>query len=415
MTYSNYPSQSAPQNTLPTASQVTSQYSSQQGWSPVIDPSPPSLSYSHWPSTSPQTGSPAYHSSSQQPRQQPSYAIHQSPHWGSTSFPDADSPLPSSYRSLSPGYSYSPPENNQASSGTTEAVPPPRGSRRSTPPGSVREHSTASGRASGNPPAGILRCSSCKVTTSPEWRKGPSGKKDLCNACVFHILRVDARFFSPSLTGYGTPSCGLRYARSRAKKEGITTQRRRKDKVMALAKRESPSGASVPPIPVPYSNLRRGSYDDTFLSSSAGSTSGNEAYSQQQQLHGPSNFDNLTPSPSPPAGSISYSHYNPSSQSTRQGDSRGHYAVQPGSLYPSPLSHPPLQSQGPSSLPSLPLVLNRASPILSSTSSDSALSSAVPASFERERHRDPAVALPQVTMSEPRRIPTPNKTTFVTQ
>ena len=197
MTYSNYPSQSAPQNTLPTASQVTSQYSSQQGWSPVIDPSPPSLSYSHWPSTAPQTGSPAYHSSSQQPRQQPSYAIHQSPHWGSTSFPDADSPLPSSYRSLSPGYSYSPPENNQASSGTTEAVPPPRGSRRSTPPGSVREHSTASGRASGNPPAGILRCSSCKVTTSPEWRKGPSGKKDLCNACVFHILRVDARFFPP--------------------------------------------------------------------------------------------------------------------------------------------------------------------------------------------------------------------------
>ncbi|KAI9512051.1 hypothetical protein F5148DRAFT_123830 [Russula earlei] len=183
---------------------------------------------------------------------------------------------------------------------------------------------------------------------------------------------------------------------------------------MALTKRESPSGASIPPIPVPYSNLRRGSYDDTFLSSSAGSTSGNEAYSsQQQQL--PSNFDNLTPSPSPPAGSISYSHYSPSSQSTRQADSRGHYAVQPGSLYSSPLSHPPLHGPNhtPSTLPSLPPVLNRASPILSSTSSDSALSSAVPASFERERHRA-AVALPQVSLSEPRRIPT-NKTTFVTQ
>ncbi|KAH9959602.1 hypothetical protein BC827DRAFT_493301 [Russula dissimulans] len=393
-TYSTYLSQSTPQNTHPTASQVTSQYSSQQGWSSVIDPSPPSLSYSHWSSTTPQTGSPAYHSSSQQPRQ-PSYPIHQSPHWNPTTFTDADSPLPPSYRSLSPGYSYSPPENNPASSGITETVPPPRGSRRSTPPGSVREHSAASGRASGNPPTGISRCSSCKVTTSPEWRKGPSGKKDLCNAC------------------------GLRFARSRAKKEGITTQRRRKDKVMALAKRESPSGASVPPIPVPYSNLRRGSYDDTFLSSSAGSTSGNEAYCQQQQLHGPSNFDNLTPSPSPPAGSISYSHYNPSSQSTRQADSRGHYAVQQGSLYPSPLSHPfhpQGQNHAPSSLPSLPLVLNRASPILSSTSSDSALSSAVPASFERERHRDSAVALPHVAMSDPRRVPTTtNKTTFVTQ
>jgi hypothetical protein len=189
---------------------------------------------------------------------------------------------------------------------------------------------------------------------------------------------------------------------------------------MALAKQESPSGgpapASVPPIPVPYNNLRRSSYDDTFLSSSAGSASGNEAYSQQQSsLHGPSHFDNLTPSPSPPAGSGPFSHYNAHSQNTRQADSRGHYAVQSGSsLYPSPLSHPPLQSQGlnhtSSPLPPLPHVLNRASPILSSTSSDSALSSAVPASFERERHRD-SVALPHV---EPRRIPT-NKTTFVTQ
>jgi hypothetical protein len=229
-----------------------------------------------------------------------------------------------------------------------------------------------------------------------------------CLMCVFFLL----------LTGFGTLSCGLRYARSRAKKEGITTQRRRKDKVMALAKQESPPGASVPapPIPVPYSNLRRGSYDDTLLSSSAGSASGSEAYSQQQSLHGTSNFDNLTPSPSPPTGSVSFPHYNTQSQSTRQADSRGHYAVQSGSLYPSPLSHPPLQSHhtASSSLPPLPLILNRASPILSSASSDSALGSTVPASFERERHREP-VSLPQVSMSEPRRAPTTNKTTFVTQ
>ena len=235
---------------------------------------------------------------------------------------------------------------------------------------------------------------------------------------VSHFACLMCVFFR-SLTGFGTLRCGLRYARSRAKKEGITTQRRRKDKVITLAKHESPSGASspVPPIPVPYSNLRRGSYDDTLLSSSAGSASGSEAYSQQQSLHGPSNFDNLTPSPSPPAGTVPFPHYNPQTQGTRQAESRGHYAVHPGSLYPSPLSHPPLQSQGlnhaPSSLPPLPHVLNRASPILSSASSDSALSSAVPASFERERHRDPA-SLPQVSMSESRRAPT-NKTTFVTQ
>jgi hypothetical protein len=230
-----------------------------------------------------------------------------------------------------------------------------------------------------------------------------------CLMCVFFLL----------LTRFGTLSCGLRYARSRAKKEGITTQRRRKDKVMALTKHESPPGASAPPIPVPYSNLRRGSYDDTVLSSSTGSASGSEAYSQQQSLHGTSNFDNLTPSPSPPAGSVPFPHYSTQSQSTRQADSRGHYAVQSGSLYPSPLSHPPLQSQGlnhttSSSLPPLPLVLNRASPILSSASSDSVLGSVVPASFERERHREP-VSLPQVSISESRRAPTTSKTTFVTQ
>lgn len=389
--YSNYLSQGASQNSQPTTTQIPLQYSSQQGWSPVLDPSPPTPQYNHWSSTGAQASSPAYHSNSQQPRQHP-YPSHQSPHWAPAAFPDADSPLPPAYRTLSPGYTYSSPDNNQASPpGTMETVPPPRGSRRPTPPGTVREHSASSGRASGNPPMGISRCSSCKATSSPEWRKGPSGKKDLCNAC------------------------GLRYARSRAKKEGITTQRRRKDKVMALAKQEPPSGASasVPPISVPYNNMRRGSYDDTFLSSSAGSASGNETYSQSQSMHGHSNLD-LTPSPSPPAGSVPFSHYNPQTQGTRQSDPRGHYTVQSGSLYPSPLSHPPLQSHGlshtPSPLPHLPLVLNRASPILSSTSSDSALSSAVPASFERERHRD---SLPQVPLSEPRRVPT-NKTTFVT-
>ncbi|KAI0264492.1 hypothetical protein BC834DRAFT_937825 [Gloeopeniophorella convolvens] len=391
--YSSYLSQSAPQVSQ-AASQATSQYPSQQSWSSVIDSSPPPLQYNHWSATGAQTPPSAYHSGSQQPRQA-SYAIHQSPSWGTSAFTDTDSPLPSSYRSLSPGYTYSTPETSQATvQGTTDPVPPPRGTRRPTPPGGAREHPAGTGRTAGNPPTGVLRCSSCKVTTSPEWRKGPSGKKDLCNAC------------------------GLRYARSRAKKEGITTQRRRKDKVMTMVKQEPHSGAStsVPPIPVPYNNLRRGSYDDNFLSSSAGSASGSEAYSQSQSMHGPS-FDNLTPSPSPPAGIVSFSHYNPQPQGTRQTDSRGHYTAQSGSLYPSPLSHPPMQTQTlshmPSSLPPLPLMLNRASPIPSSTSSDSALSSAVPASFERERHRD-AVTLPQVALSEPRRVPT-NKTTFVTQ
>jgi hypothetical protein len=185
---SNFLSHSAAHSAPSTMSQLNSQYPSQPNWPQTgNDPSPPPLPYSYWPSTATQTSS-AYHPNSQQPRQS-SYDIHRSP-WGSHTFTDTDSPLLPSNRSLSPGYSYSSPESNQPSSGTLETVPPPRGSRRSTPPGSVRDHSAGSGRTSGNPPAGISRCSSCKVTTSPEWRKGPSGKKDLCNACVFHISRV---------------------------------------------------------------------------------------------------------------------------------------------------------------------------------------------------------------------------------
>ena len=49
-------------------------------------------------------------------------------------------------------------------------------------PGIAREATSSSARNAGNPPAGVMRCASCKVTQSPEWRKGPNGKKELCNA-----------------------------------------------------------------------------------------------------------------------------------------------------------------------------------------------------------------------------------------
>lgn len=29
----------------------------------------------------------------------------------------------------------------------------------------------------------VLRCSTCQTTTTPEWRRGPSGPRTLCNAC----------------------------------------------------------------------------------------------------------------------------------------------------------------------------------------------------------------------------------------
>ncbi|KAG8763654.1 hypothetical protein FRC11_014631 [Ceratobasidium sp. 423] len=77
-------------------------------------------------------------------------------------------------------------------------------------------------RAGGGPPPGIQRCSSCKSESSPEWRKGPSGKKDLCNAC------------------------GLRYARSKQKKDGNAQPKRRREKEIPLAPAPVPIPGGVP-------------------------------------------------------------------------------------------------------------------------------------------------------------------------
>jgi len=44
-------------------------------------------------------------------------------------------------------------------------------------PGSIKQ------KAIKAPPPGVKYCVSCKTTDSPEWRKGPSGQKELCNAC----------------------------------------------------------------------------------------------------------------------------------------------------------------------------------------------------------------------------------------
>jgi hypothetical protein len=89
-----------------------------------------------------------------------------------------------------------PPPPTTTPSSIADMVPPPK---RRVSPGSLRGSGVtpggaignqyaststtgSSGRGSGNRPSGILECSSCGATTSPEWRKGPTGKKELCNA-----------------------------------------------------------------------------------------------------------------------------------------------------------------------------------------------------------------------------------------
>lgn len=115
---------------------------------------------------------------------QPSSRPSESPNYGDTRGPQHGyQPTPS------PGLDYA--DRHRADSiglpipSSADAVPPPR---HRVSPGSARE--PVGGRNS-NRPVGILRCSSCKVTSSPEWRKGPSGKKELCNAFVItHIFCV---------------------------------------------------------------------------------------------------------------------------------------------------------------------------------------------------------------------------------
>lgn len=97
----------------------------------------------------------------------------------------ANPPQPSFNRSTSPTYPYSPRDANvndnpnSAASSSADVVPPPR---RRVSPGSTRDQYASSGRTGSHRPSGVLKCSSCKTTNSPEWRKGPSGKKELCNA-----------------------------------------------------------------------------------------------------------------------------------------------------------------------------------------------------------------------------------------
>lgn len=103
--------------------------------------------------------------------------------------------------------------------------------------------------------------------------------------------------------------CGLRYARSRAKKEGGPV-RRRKDKVLAAMSNKSEHSPSTSPINMPFSNSRRGSgYDENAATPGpTGSPTGNEGYPPTSQRAHPHashlpGHNGMKTSPSPPLGS----------------------------------------------------------------------------------------------------------------
>ncbi|KAI9000584.1 hypothetical protein BD414DRAFT_405786 [Trametes punicea] len=346
-----------------------------------MDPADPHSQYAQWAPSSLPNGTPvsSMRSSSYSAAPPPAPTQH---HWSSQppSYLEGGSPVspsvgpsaPSPTNLQFPATGPSEHEEQPPPSPAADLVPPPRSGRRTG-----KEQYASSGRTAGNPPVGVTHCASCKVTQSPEWRKGPSGKKDLCNAC------------------------GLRFARSRAKKEG-GTQRRRKDRAMSTFSAKPEPSPSASPVSASYPSMRRNSYfeDSSFLStSSAGSGSGNDNFA-----HGPA-FDNVaTPSPSPPSGGMQYVsgqsvNYNPPMQAERQQNYGGHA----GQFYSLPPPEQAMQQSGmqhvtgnghssvpPSRLDPIMPFPHRLSPLVSPSSptSNSPLNSNMSASYEREKRHE---------------------------
>ncbi|KAG1733612.1 uncharacterized protein EDB91DRAFT_1148406 [Suillus paluster] len=297
---------------------LTSQYS-HSPWGSYSEPSSSLSQFNRWPAQSPAHSMASLPSASCTMRESPYSRPSPSPIYGEsrTSLSNYQAtPSPEDY-STKAGFEAFDTGIPPVPCGT-DVVPPPR---HRVSPGTHRDSLP---RTTNNRPIGVLKCSSCKATSSPEWRKGPSGRKELCNAC------------------------GLRYARSRAKKEGhvVSTQRRKKDKTGAVGANEESAVPSTPPIPIAgaASATRCGGLEGTsFVStSSAGSGSGSDVYSQPSPVAPEDN----RPSPSPPLPGLNFVHYHPSQPSSGpphqpRVDGRSPFSYHAGSHFqpsPSPLS-----------------------------------------------------------------------------
>ncbi|KAG1860395.1 hypothetical protein F4604DRAFT_1138525 [Suillus subluteus] len=267
---------------------VTSQYS-HSPWGSYPEPSSSLSQFNRWPAQSPAHSMASLPSSSCTLPESPYSRPSPSPIYGENRASLSNyqaTPSPEDY-STKAGFEAFEASVPPAPPCGTDIVPP----RHRVSPGT---HKDTLPRSTNNRPVGVLKCSSCKATSSPEWRKGPSGRKELCNAC------------------------GLRYARSRARKEGhaVSTQRRKKDKTGAVTANEESAVPSTYPIPIaggPWTTRRGAPEGSTFSSpSSVGSGSGSEPYSQPSPVAPEDN----RPSPSPSLSGLNFSHYHPSRPSS---------------------------------------------------------------------------------------------------
>ena len=226
---------------------------------------------------------------------------------------------------------------------------------------------------------------SVPVVRQPRALNGGKGPVVRRSSATRKLLR--AGFFAsgyPQFARYFR--CGLRYARSRAKKEGpnlAQQQRRRKGQ---SAKRDS----TTPPTSA-YSAIRRNYTESSFSTSSAGSASGSEVYAQP----GHQVLDNLTPSPSPPASNMNFVHYAPGGSDNRQpysGPAGNNFYSVPSPLSNTHVLQPPQQHPSSSQhlsanqLPPLDQLSSYAERL--SPSHPSMTSTLPPASYERERERE---------------------------
>lgn len=170
-------STSMPQSYGQYTSSLPSQYS-HSPWGSYSEPSSSLSQFNRWPAESPAQSMTPLPSNSCTIREPPYSRPSPSPIYGESrasfsSYQSTPSPEVVDYGTKS-GFEADMPSGLPG----TDVVPPPR---HRVSPGTHRD---SQARTTNNRPVGVLKCSSCKATSSPEWRKGPSGRKELCNAWV---------------------------------------------------------------------------------------------------------------------------------------------------------------------------------------------------------------------------------------